>query len=166
MDAAQHDIIVRGTLPSPSDDGVIHYIAAAPPDYRSSFSGSGLPYASAEQAFYNTPNRGSTRVGVAGGWEVKMVAPSAYYADGGMERVPPTLYLAYMSGGRHVRTSVRVSEGVPFRTLTHDDRRTSAVFYAPGNDGMVRSQEEILRASAFPAVNVMPPDFWGGRPAR
>lgn len=158
------DIVVRGKLPSVPDDGLAQFIAAAPPDYRSSFAGSGLPYATPEQAFYSTPNRGVIKVGDDGAWQLQLVAPGAFYKDGGTTRVPPTVFFTYQSKGQQVQTSVLVSDGIPFRSLDHDERRTGAMFYAPAPQRYVRSQEQILRESAYPDTNQTPADFWGGRP--
>lgn len=43
--------------------------------------------------------------------------------------------------------------------------RLSAMFYCEPEKG-ARSQEAILRASAYPATNTMPDNFWGDRPPR
>lgn len=38
---------------------VIKYLASAPPDFRQSYSGSGLPFPTEEIAYSNTPNSGT-----------------------------------------------------------------------------------------------------------
>jgi hypothetical protein len=83
------DIVVRGRLPAGADDGVVHYLAASPPDYRSSFAGSALPFADARQAFDRTPNRGVLNLGADRTFEVRLLYPNAYYAGLGSVYVPP-----------------------------------------------------------------------------
>lgn len=164
-DGPAPDLQVRVRLQEAPDGGRVQYVAAAPPDYRTSFSGSALPFVDAQHAFYNTPNRGTALVDSEGAVTVRLVTPNSYYVGLGTVRVPPTLHLSYRVGGAARSASVRVSEGVPFRSLTYPSQRRGAAFYAP-DAPLVRSQEAILRASAYPDVNQEPADFWGGRPPR
>jgi hypothetical protein len=77
--------------------------------------------------------------------------------------------LTYTSDGKPVKEAVNVSEGVPFRMLTYPSApqtrsRIDASFYEVPEQP-VRSQEDILRASAYPSkIEAMPPNFWGTRP--
>ena len=159
-------VTVRGRIDGgPPDGGRVSYIAAAPVGLNSSYSGSGLPFANREQAFYATPNRGTFGVAPDGSFEVGLVPPNSFYDGLGTVKVPPTLFISYTSGGRPVRSSVVVGGGLPFRALTYPATRSSATFYAP-EAPFVRSQEEILRASAYPETDAEPADFWGGKPAR
>jgi hypothetical protein len=159
------DVTFRGKLPQQPDDGVAYYIAAAPPDYRSSFTGSAMPFTDSQQAFYNTPNRGSTRVQQDGSFEVHLVMPNSYYVGLGTVRVPPTLHVVYHTDGRRMQKAMQISRGVPFRALTYPNKRTGPMFYA-SEAQFIRSQEEILYASAYPDINAEPDNFWGERPAR
>ena len=159
------DMAFSGRLEEPADDGEALFIAAAPPDYRSSFSGSALPFANEQQAFYNTPNRGKVRVGHDGGFTAHLRMPNSYYTNAGTVRVPPTIHLIYAVNGQKRQASMQVSHGVPFRSLTYPSKRGGADFYGVEHP-LIRSQEEILRASGYPAVNSEPDNFWGGRPAR
>lgn len=160
-------VVVRGALSQPPDDGRLFYAAPAPVDRRASFSGSGLPYASAEQAYGGlNPNRGEVALRGPGlEFEIQLEAPSAYYEGLGTALVAPRLHMAYRSGGVEMRSSIALGEPVPFRTLTYQAQRAGPGFYSP-EDPSVRSQEAVLRASAFPARNAQPADFWGGKPAR
>ena len=166
-----HDLVARVTLRgSLPDDLRVDYVAASPPDYRASFSGSGLPHPNEAQAFYRTPNRGTAAVAADGRVEVRLLAPAPYYASLGARLVPPTLHLFYASGGRRVHEAHELPGArVPFRSLAHPAARKDrgADFYSwqgPGQHALARSQEAILRASAYPATNAEPADFWGGRP--
>jgi hypothetical protein len=160
-----YDLIVNMRLADEPDGGEVKYVAAAPPDYRTSFSGSALPFTDAQHAFYNTPNRGTAQLNDDGELQIRLVTPNSYYVGMGSVRVPPTVHLTYRVNGESRTSSVQVSAGVPFRSLTYPKQRSSATFYAP-EAKLVRSQESILRASAFPDENTEPDNFWGERPPR
>jgi hypothetical protein len=160
-------LVVRGRLPHAPDAGSATYVAAAPAEHRSSFSGSAMPFASASQAFYNTPNRGELRVGSDSEFTVRVLPPNAYYVGLGTSRVPPVLHVSYIVDGEHTATAFKIADGVPFRSLTYPASRTSCAAFYGAESPFVRSQEEILRASGYPdAHNAEPADFWGGKPAR
>lgn len=169
--ADRHDIVIRARLIERPDDDRMFYFAAAPPDYRASFSGSALPFASATQAFFDSPNRGWVPVDPQGNVVVRLRYPNAYYAGLGTLYVPPTLFAYYVVDGRRKHVSAPIGNGVPFRTLTYPTTQSSrrarhdCTFYStePKNHG-VRSQEQILRDSAYPDLNATPLDFWGAKP--
>lgn len=158
------DLTVRGRVAEAIDGGVLRYVAAAPPDYRTSFTGSGLPFGSSKQAFDNTPNQGRVRVTPDGRFEVPLAYPNAYYDQSGTVLVEPTLYLSYDVAGREVKRKVPLGGRVPYRDVAWPKLRTGADFYAAPGAQEVRSQERILRDSAYPSVNRQAPDFWGRRP--
>jgi hypothetical protein len=151
----------------------VEFIAACPPDQRSSFSGSALPFANPKQAFQGTPNKGS--VDIENLQEQQAIdlplasMPNAFYVGLGTVYVPPVVYVRYTSQGRHVTEAFGLSKGVPFRMLTYPSApatrsREDAMFYAV-EEQPVRSQEAILRASAYPLNPAeMPANFWGTRP--
>lgn len=166
------ELVIRGIVNEYIKDDTLYYLAAAPPDYRATFSGSGLPFASQVQAFDNTPNRGSVRVpGYGSEFVINLMTPNAYYTGLGTVYVPPTLYIEYTSQqGIKRNLSVKVSNGIPYRSLTHPGpgqgviARANAMFYATQFHLPVRSQEQILRDSAYPENNKMNKDFWGLKP--
>lgn len=159
--------------PPPRDGTTIRYIAAAPADRRSSFTGSGLPFANERQAFTNTPNSGEV---VGGGGSLKITlqgAPNAYYAGLGTLLIPPHVRVEYVDESgthRHGAVSLVNIVGIPFRTNTYQRMRTGPEFYSVP-DMFARSQPDILHASSFPenaavasAVAANLTDFWRGRP--
>lgn len=173
----QQDVIrVQGRVAS-SDvrGGVLHYFAAAPFDRRNSFSGSGLPFANAEQAFSSSPNVGSVKLQTGGAFQIDVVAPNAYYVGLGSVYTPPAVHLWCESAadGSRRDASVKVGNGVPFRMLTYPTLptrpREGPLFYKPAPT-LARSQEQILRDSAYPSYReiaagyAMPDNFWGLRP--
>lgn len=164
---AQPDFIVNLTLEQPPDGGIIEYVAAAPPDYRTSFGGSALPFGSPRQAFEGSPSRGTARVAAYGGRQLQLQLqfPNSFYTGLGSKLVPPTLFVRYKFGGRVIKAAIKLSNGIPYRSLAHPPLRHSAEFYGNIAHLPVRTQEGVLRDSAYPTNNAEASDFWGLKPA-
>ena len=147
--------------------------AAAPAGYGISLSGSGMPYANAIQAYDNTINKGVITVDASNTISFDMKYPNAYYIGLGSLYIAPHInFKLASSDGQERQWVVPVDAGIPFRMLTYPTGpgqgtipRSSCTFYDDKPYG-ARSQEEILRASEYPATHAMPPDFWSGRPCR
>lgn len=155
---------VTGTIKDNVKDGRIAFLAAAPIDRRSSFSGSGLPFTSPEQAFYNTPNSGTVELALNNKFTIKISMPGSFYEKLGTVLVPPTLFLHYNDGQKNKTIDIILSNGVPFRTLTYHNKRINALFYE-GNERLpVVTQEQVLLNSEYPTQSDQPEDFWGLRP--
>lgn len=164
-----HDLTIRGQVHEPVQDNAIYYIAAAPPDYRATFTGSGLPFANETQAFQNTPNLGKAIL-QNNSFEFSLMYPNSYMRGLGSVMIPPTVFLEYKDmSGKTKSFSVKVSEGIPFRSLTYPYEkcaRKDAMFYSVHHCLPIRkNQEQILRQSEYPSENVMPDNFWGLKPA-
>lgn len=163
----EYDVVIKGRIHE-QVDGAVTYRAATPMDRRASYTGSGLPFANADQAFDDTPNQGSFKLELHNEFQVKLIMPNSYYRALGTVLVPPTLYLQYQSHGKERRISIKISDGVPFRMLTYPSSMTmprrDAMFYSGMTELPVRNQEEILRSSGYPDKNRMPANFWGARP--
>lgn len=162
-------VTVRGKLfEVPDRDTVVNFVAAAPAGRSGSYSGSGFPFITVDQAFTMTPNIGNLHLEVDGSFEVNLLQPNSYYTGLGSHLVPPTLYVSYMiSGQRRIVSSV-VGTPIPFRTLTYPTLRHDVSFYDRGShddlhpDRDARTQEQILRESAYPSMQGEEPrDFWG-----
>ena len=159
-----NDIHVYGKITEPVDSDEVRYIAANPPDYRATFTGSGLPFANQDQAFDNTPNTGYVKL-VDGTFEIHLMYPNSYYIGLGTVMIPPTVYLLYKNrDGVDRRVSIVLSEGIPYRTLTYPSQRGNVGFYEGGWRLPVRTQEEVLRDSRYPSTNYTSPNFWGLKP--
>ena len=145
--------------------------APSPPDYRTSYSGAGLPFADADMAYDQTPNAGTVNVNLDGSFAFSIQYPSGYYAGLGTLYVSPHVNLQPVVNGQAGKTEmVRVGEGIPFRLLTYPPvpstaPRCSPLFYGNRQGLPVRTQEQILRDSAYPKTNAMPANFWGLAPA-
>lgn len=70
----------------------VKYMAAAPPDLRLSYMGSGLPYGNEEIAYEGSPNAGEAPVSGNGSFQFQVVRPNAYYKDNGSTLVQPHVH--------------------------------------------------------------------------
>jgi hypothetical protein len=146
-------------------------MAANPPDFRTSYSGSALPFASKDQAFEESPNIGKVTI-VNSKFTIKVLFPNSYMIGLGSVLIPPTVYLQYITTKDNEvhNFSIQVSNGIPYRTLTYPlaggCARQQSVFYSNHHCLPIRkNQEEILRQSAYPQRNIEPSNFWGDKPS-
>ena len=163
------DLLIKGNFKNIAN-GDLYFWAAAPPTYGTSFYGSGHPYPNPTVAYEGTPNKGMVKIENSY-FEISMKYPNAYYIGLGSLYVPPHINLKVCKEGREdTYFNIQVDSGIPFRTLTYpsppsNKPRISPMFYYECQD-TARSQEDILRASAYPSTNKMPDNFWGLRPPR
>jgi hypothetical protein len=156
------DIIVKGLLTTKIDGNFIDYIAASPPDYRSSFSGSALPYANELQAFEMTPNKGRVSLKENNSFDFKLSTPNSY-VDGFTENIiKPFVLIKYVTKGIINNIYIDLPNEIPFRSITHSIDRDS-LFY-DNKQLPVRTQEQILKDSSYPTNNDIK-SFWGLKPA-
>ena len=166
----KNDLTITGKIHTQSQDGILNFIAASPPDYHSSYSGSGLPFSSKEQAFENTPNKGNVTLSNRQ-FIIHLIYPNAYMIGLGSITIPPTVYISFkLENGEVQRAHVQVSEGIPYRSLTYPlgggCGRRNANFY--NNHWCLpirKNQEELIRQSSYPKKNIMPDNFWGMKPS-
>ena len=133
-----------------SDDGtVILYWAANPPNYNTSFSGSGIPFPNPDIAFQGTPNRGAVRV-ENGLFRVHLHFPNSFYTEMGKDHIPPRLYFSECGPQEGIIQSVDIHNEVPYRRQT---------LPAPSFPKMVHesphldTQERILLKHQYPSHN-------------
>jgi hypothetical protein len=158
------DIVITGTVQSETENPDITFWAAAPPDHMNSFSGSGLPFPNPEVAFENTPNIGKVSTKNRN-FTFRIKNPNSYYAALGTGYIPPTVYIKICGENEPEKiTSIKIDDGIPYRSLTHIKEHNINFYNVPEQE--VRSQEQILRASAYPSQNTMPSNHWGLKPPK
>ena len=108
--------VVKGSLKDSNKNGLVKFIAANAPDYRQSYSGSGLPFPNPEIAYENTPNKGTARV-VDGNFQFSIDYPNSFYANQGTNLLPPHVLIRLCDGSDDVEV-VQLGEGIPHRTLS------------------------------------------------
>ncbi len=168
--ASDFSLVVKGVIFSETQlQQTISYIAACPPDYRSSYTGSALPFANEQMAFDETPNKGQVNIQPGNSFSIKIVYPNSYYAALGTVIIPPTLYITYKDiSNAETTVGIPVSKGIPYRLLTYPMQFTKArkdcMFYDGGWELPVRTQEQILLGAAYPSMNKMSDNFWGLKP--
>ena len=161
------NIKVEGNLkPSMRKDALVMFWAANPAHRNGSFSGSGLPYANPEMAFDRSINVGAVKA-VNGRFSFDLQYPGAYYVGLGSLYIPPQVHIKVCDQGNEKYDTIKLGEGIPFRTLTYPAPpskrpRTSPLFYA--SKLPVRGQEAILRSAGYPQNHYMSDNFWGLKP--
>lgn len=172
-----NSLIVTGNLKgnllqlSNQNNLYIKYWAANPPNYSSNFSGSGLPFPNPEIAFEKSDNVGTEKLNKET-FSISLKYPNSYYKNMGTVYVHPEVQIQVFDSNSNKSVSeiqhINLGEGIPFRTLTYPHQRNwneGPMFYKTPNMPSVRSQEQILRDSAYPNTNNMPKNFWGKKPA-
>ena len=112
-------------------DADVEYLAPAPLDRRTSFSGSGLPYPSARHAFSNSPNQGRARTGRDGELVLRLTRPCGFYECCGTSYTAPFVLVRYVADGVCERHALPGGDGANrwLRDITWPDERTSPMFY-------------------------------------
>jgi hypothetical protein len=141
----------------------IRWMAAKCAHRNTSFSGSGLPYHSPEQAFDNSPNKGLIH-SPDGSFELELMSlPSAYYTGLGSIYVPPAILFEISTGRGKFTTHLFLSpEGVPFRWVAgavpgprvapNENEMGRSMFYSGREElGLFQNQEAILRYKGYPS---------------
>ena len=159
----EFDVVVTLKINKDVSRGPIRYIAPAPAKYSSSFTGSGLPYASKEQAYDLTPN-----IGVLNGGDptkerifyIKLKRPNSYYHFDTF--IQPVVTIMY-----NEKDSFEIPiyhETIPYRSLGYPllRKKQKESFY--NRRLPIRSQEQIIRDSQYP--NHEHTSFWGLKPPK
>lgn len=164
FDDKKEIVKIQGYINDNVKDNVLTFMAASPPDKRTSFSGSGLPFPSAKFAFENTSNIGSVKLSSSNSFIIVMKVPNSYYVGLGSLLVPPTLYLSYNDGIKIKKANIKLCNYIPYRTLTYPNARQNSMFYKSFMTLPIRGQEEIIRSSEYPTNKNEYANFWGLRP--
>jgi hypothetical protein len=141
----KHDTQVTVRFANVLPGGTVHYLAAAPADYRTTFTGSGLPFHNLAQAFGETPNTGTCTVDGTGGCVIHLLKPNSFHEIGGAPLRPPCMLV------KHGEAYDVFSLGapIPFRAIARDPTATSPEFYVSRR--FVATQDEILHTTAYPS---------------
>ena len=156
---------ITGKIMDSVQNGRISYTASAPPDFHASFTGSGLPFANPSMAFGGSPNNGEMEVGSQNKFDITITMPNSFYSGLGTVLVTPSLFIRYNDNSV---ITIELGNGIPYRMLTYPSTTTaprkSAMFYDGTWELPVRTQEQILRDSAYPSTDKMHSNFWGLKP--
>lgn len=114
--------IVSGKFRTPGKY-LINFSAAAPGDLRLSYSGSGLPFVSPQQAYFDTPNKGKLETSDNGVFSFKLWAPNSYYINQGTTLVRPHVHMCIQNAHQSNPRSydLKLGPGIPNRSLRHLD---------------------------------------------
>ena len=143
-------------------DALLYYWAADPPDYNTSYVGSGLPFPNKEAAYQNKLNQGIVTT-LEGHYEFTLKYPNSYYEDLGNILVKPCFHIQVKKKNYSSDIDTfSLGEPIPFRNDIYD--KTTCNFY-DGKDSLpCQTQEQILRSSGYPDTSHTPDNFWGNTP--
>ena len=143
------------------DENTIYFIAPNPPDYRTSFSGSALPFPSKSQAFDDTTNKGKLVLNSENEGVIYLKYPNAYYMALGNVLVLPHVDLIFTVNNIENVVNYKLSDNpIPYRTLTHPHTRTSPLFYKKKTEIPIMSQRDLLKRNGYPVTNKSTNEFW------
>ena len=117
LSEGQGDFLVRGTVKQANPNGIVKFFASSPPDHRTSYAGSGLPFANPEMAYESTPNKGAVRAS-NGDFQFKVVYPNAFYVDQGKTLLPPHVLIKVCDEHHEETQAIVLGDKIPHRTLT------------------------------------------------
>lgn len=146
----------------------LKFWAANSPTYNGSFSGSGLPFPNENVALDNSVNSGLAKI-KGSQFSFDILYPNSYYANMGSVYISPEVKIQIVNKngkGLSKIQSIKVGNGIPFRTLTwpvqRDWNKGALFYYNPFLT--VRSQYQILLDSAYKPNEPVPDNFWGSKP--
>jgi hypothetical protein len=131
--------------------GAVHWVAAPGVDRMTTFTGSGLPFASPQQALQGTTNRGTVRLDPRNECTITLhEIPNAFRDTTGRILVPPTVFVGYHLAGHAQPTAQAVPLLPPlkYRDIVH--RCKGPLCYAGAWENLpIRTQETVLLQSAW-----------------
>ena len=175
MKNTEGDYIVSGKLQNSllkyatQTNVFVKYWASNSPNYRTSYAGSGLPFPNEEVAFQESDNVGMVKLN-GQSFIIKLHYPNSYYTDMGTKIVQPQVKLRLVDSKNKALSEIykiNLGNSIPFRSLSWNPERDwniGPMFYNNPNLP-IRTQEQILRDSAYPSTNVQPKNFWGLAPS-
>lgn len=138
----EFDLIITGKF-SDKIDSTIKYFAASPPDYRSSFPGSALPFASERQAFENTPNIGSVTVDADNRFQISLSKPNSFFDID--NKIEPYVSITYKYRGEVKNIKIKLDD---YSKHKHKTIQSNPHIF-PENQDMVETQEKLLKKRKF-----------------
>ncbi len=153
----------------PTEKLHIKYWAANQPTYNMSFTGSGMAYPNEDIAFQGSKNCGITEV-KSNKFSFSINFPNSYYKNMGSEFVGPEVKIKVVNSQNIAVSDIQrisLGENIPFRQTewpTQRDWSKGPLFYCNKTMPLVRTQFDILKASAYPMTNTTPSNFWSTRP--
>lgn len=106
-------VSVKGRCLVPGD--TLRYMASAMADSRSSYMGSGLPFATPEMAYEGTANRGELTLSNSGYFTFELNMPNSYYVQGGTKLIAPHVHITV--GNDYF--NIPLGDGIGNRSLTN-----------------------------------------------
>ncbi|QOI90214.1 hypothetical protein QKU58_gp117 [Pyramimonas orientalis virus] len=153
------DIIIEGEITDKITSEFVSFLAAAPAQYMTNFSGSGLPWATRQQAFFNTPNKGSVKLN-GNKFSFGLNRPNSFYSDFNTIKFP---YVQIVYNSDKIVIIDLHNEKIAHRSLQYPLLRNIEKVDFYNRQQPIRSQERVLRDSGYDD-RTESKDFWGLKP--
>jgi hypothetical protein len=92
------------------------YRSSNPVHRNYSYSGSGLPYPTPEEAYENTPNKGVIKKNLQGVFEISVKNPSGYYVHLGKQLIHPHVHIKSTTSGKSY--IIMLGDHVQYKSLS------------------------------------------------
>lgn len=140
----RYTVTVNGKVSPLPDSMSIDWVAASPPDRITSFSGSGIPFASEQQAFEGAAQSGVACVSETGHFSVAIIAPNSYHVNSSEVPLSPRLFVFWKSNRVAHKMSIPIpNASVPGRSLRDPVTTRDTAF--PD----IQTQESYLRDGGY-----------------
>lgn len=110
----------------------IQYWAPAPPDFRHSHNGSGLPFPNEDSAYSKNVNTGRVLLGKDGSFVISVKYPNSYYKLLGRILVKPHIKLLIVDDNSNIYSvvyKINLGDRMADRALRMSEKRTGPHFY-------------------------------------
>lgn len=139
-----NDLEISGVFESNIDNDIFYYIAASPPDYRASFSGSALPYKSKIQAYDNTPNCGYVKL-KNNTFSFSIMNPNSYYEDFSNTLKPSYIMINYKIEGEDKILKIILDNTLNNKKLVHE--YTNPLDFLNDNEEILSQEKRLMTKS-------------------
>jgi len=134
---SSHEIRIVGSIVNPGSFQQRILFAAAPIDRMMNYSGSGLPFPSADVAFDNTPNQ--IQIDRHGMFDVVFKYPNAYYKSDFFEKMLPSIFFSLLEYGKAQPFYVQFTlpDPLPLRTLGYRPNHEGGPIYYAAKENLL-----------------------------
>lgn len=153
------DVHIQGKLSEPLKSRLltnqcqiyIQYWAPAPPDFRHSNSGSGLPFPNEDFAYSNTINTGRSILARDGTFVINIKYPNSFYKILGTILVKPNIKFLIVDENSNIYSeiyTIQLGNNIQNRSLHLSKQRNGPYFYDPRHD-FIGTKSGIYKDSIY-----------------
>jgi len=150
------DVHIKGSVHEPLKSRLltnhrqiyVQYWAPAPPDFRHSHNGSGLPFPNESFAYSNTVNTGRVLLSNSGNFVINIKYPNSFYKVLGTKLVKPNIKFMIVDENSNIYSkifNIVLGESIPNRSLV---RSKKPYLLNPRNDN-IRTKPVVYEQSVY-----------------